>query len=619
MARLIGTAGHVDHGKTSLIKALTGIDADRLPEEKARGMTIDLGFAYVELPGIGRASIVDVPGHERFLTNMIVGALGVDVALLCVKAADSVMPQTREHLQILLLLPVERLIVALTFADLADDETLQIAKDEVQELLDATRFAGAPVVPVSAPTGDGVAELKDALAQALRETSAAKEGPWYLPIDRAFVLKGQGIVVTGPLMRGAVRAGDEVSVQPGDLRARVRSIQHHGEPTEIAEAGRRTALVLSGIKPERVRRGMIAGEPGTVFETLRFDARVEWVAACKHGSRVRVSLGAEEVIGRAFLNAQDRDLVQLRLESPVGCATFQPLILRDYSPPHVIAGGRVTVPLAAPRRFRDAPQASVDSFDRADSVLALLSADARGRSVPEVAQQAGLSHSAAAEALQRLASEGQAINLSGAWIASHQLTAAGEAIVVALQRMHAAAPSQSSHPRDRVLKAAGLDWKGASLDRSLALLSQAGKVEVLGANLRLPGYRVQMNPHQRQLLDRVEGALSASVASPPSPSEIALAERLPLQAVEAAIKLGLEAGEIVRIDKDMYLTREALRKIQDSIVAAFEDRSFAAAEFRDLLGTSRKFAIPWLEYLDRIRFTLRVGDKRVVRGRNSEE
>ena len=265
MARLIGTAGHVDHGKTTLIRALTGIDADRLPEEKRRGMTIDIGFAYIELPGVGRVSIVDVPGHERFLTNMLVGALGVDVALLCVAADESVMQQTREHLQILELLPVERLVVALTRADLADDETREIARAEVEELVAASRFEEAPILEVSAVTGVGMDALRQALADALTGTETTTSGPWYLPIDRAFAVKGHGAVVTGTLHQGTVRVGDRAIIEPGHHEVRVRAIHSHDETLEACEPGRRTALNLGGIKLEEVRRGLSVGGVGLVF------------------------------------------------------------------------------------------------------------------------------------------------------------------------------------------------------------------------------------------------------------------------------------------------------------------------------------------------------------------
>jgi selenocysteine-specific elongation factor len=262
MAKLIGTAGHVDHGKTTLIHALTGIDADRLPEEKRRGMTIDVGFAYLDFPEIGRVSIVDVPGHEKFIHNMLVGAHAIDVALLCVSADAGVMPQTREHFEILRLLPVDQMVVAMTRADLADEDTRSLVQLDIEELLGGTRFEGSPIVSVSAISGEGLDVLRNQLWEALGRTVAAEDGHWYLPIDRVFGVKGHGCVVTGTLSQGTVKVGDQAVIEPGQIEVRVRSLHSHDNALQTSERGKRTAINLGGIKLEDVHRGMVVGAPG---------------------------------------------------------------------------------------------------------------------------------------------------------------------------------------------------------------------------------------------------------------------------------------------------------------------------------------------------------------------
>ncbi len=614
MARLIGTAGHVDHGKTALIRTLTGIDADRLPEEKRRGMTIDIGFAYLDLPDVGRVSIVDVPGHEKFLTNMLVGALGIDVALLCVAADESVMPQTREHLQILNLLPVDRMVVALTKSDLADAETLELARLEVEELLAKTRFAGSPIIPVSAQSGSGLEELKAALTSALKQAEKPAEGPWYLPIDRVFSVKGHGVVVTGTLARGVVKAGDRAIAEPGGVECRVRSIHSHAEALQTGEKGRRTALNLGGPGVEDLRRGMAVGEPGSVFETSILDARMRWDSRPKHAMRVRVSIGAEESIGRVFLSDQDFEMAQLRLETPVACAKGQPLIVRRYSPPDVLGGGKVAVPKARPRRKAEAGVAASTDADDRESILAALDGKRDGVPVEEVGRIIGKSTQTMSSAIARLQSEGEVLEFYGLLYRKAAFQEAADRFLAALSKLHAETPAQAAIPREKVASAAGLKWSGRPFDRIVASLVQEGKLAASGTLVRDPGFQVSLNTRQQELLNRVERALEDAEINVPAPQELADSLRVPRQAVEEILRLGIEAGRIVRVYEGIYYTSEQLRRLRERTAERFGKRPFPAAEFRDAFGTTRKYAIPVLEYFDSVRFTLRVGDNRVVSG-----
>lgn len=615
MARLIGTAGHVDHGKTTLIQALTGIDADRLPEEKARGMTIDIGFAYVDLPGVGRASIVDVPGHERLVTNMLVGALGVDVALLVVSADESVMPQTREHFQILELLPVEKLVVAMTRADLADAETRGIARTEIEELLAPTRFSSSPILEVSAVTGEGLDALRDTLAKALSGPPKPDSGSWYLPIDRVFTVKGHGCVVTGTLAQGQVKSGDRAFLEPGHREVRVRSVQSHGEDAAEGEQGRRTALNLGGVKTEEVHRGMAVGSPGALFETRVLDARVRWVAEVKHGMRIRASVGTNEAIGKLFLNDNDPELVQLRLEAPVACAKDQPLIVRRYSPPTVLAGGRITVPQARTRRKSESVSGALTATNEPEAILETVSGRQDGLPTAEICRLLGRTPQALGDVFEKLRAEEKLVGFAGLWFEPTAFVEAANRFLGALKEMHEAKPMQALQPREKVVARAGLKWAGKPLDRIVAAMVGSGKLRAEGTGVRLASFKIVLTDRQRAFLDRVVEALGQGGVNPPGVHDLASILRVPHQAVEEIMRLGVEAGEVIRVAEGIFYAPSGIEKVKQKVRELGAKGPFTAAEFRDAAGTSRKYAIPVLEYLDTIRITIRSGDKRVLASR----
>ncbi|HRI44440.1 MAG TPA: selenocysteine-specific translation elongation factor [Fimbriimonadaceae bacterium] len=611
MAKLIGTAGHVDHGKTTLIRALTGIDADRLPEEKRRGMSIDIGFAYIDLPGHGRVSIVDVPGHERFLANMLVGALGIDVALLCVAADESVMPQTREHLQILDLLPVDRLVVALTRADLADAAMREISSVEIGELLSQTRFAEVPILVVSAETGEGLEALRSTLSEALDAAEAVSApGGWYLPIDRAFSIKGYGTVVTGTLARGAVREGEAATILPGDFSARVRGIRRHNEPLAVGKNGMRLALNLGGVRLEDLRRGQAVGAPGAMFESSIIDARMRWLVRPKHAQRVRVSIGADEVIAKVFHSDLDPAVAQLRIEVPVAAAIRQPLIVRRYSPPDLLGGGQVLVPQAILRRKGD-PIPTVEVDDPSEGILQM--ADRGGASTEAICRALGQTPQGLGETFEALKSSGRLLGFAGLWFTHGAFEAKAGELLSALRALHDANPSQAAQPRERVVAAAKLDWAGKPLDRILGHLAASGRLVVRGSEIALPDFRVRLNERQQELLARLEQVLDEAGANVPSEDEIARTLAIPPQAAVEIVRLGVEAGRLVRVGEGIHYTTGGLESIKREIAGLAAHGAFAASEVRDRLATSRKYVIPLLEYLDAVQFTLRQGDKRILR------
>ncbi|MER3414147.1 MAG: selenocysteine-specific translation elongation factor [Armatimonadota bacterium] len=616
MAYLLGTAGHVDHGKTTLLAALTGIDADRLPEEKARGMTIDLGFAWIDLPDAGRVSIVDVPGHERFIKNMLAGASGVDVALLCVASNEGVMPQTREHFQILRLLEARSLVVALTKCDMTDEEEQEIAELDVRDLLSGTPFEGAPILRVSAQTGQGVEELKAALAETLRSLGdrPMSEKDWFLPIDRVFTVAGHGTVVTGTLARGKISVGVEAEVLPGNLLARVRSIQVHGHPADVVEAGRRTAINLTGVKREDLHRGQAVAAPGCLAETQILNVRLTSVAELKHGQRIRLHIGSGEFIGKLFLFDHAPGFGQLRVETPVACARGQRAVLRRYSPPDLLAGAEVITPNATKRRKNDRSVAELlagrAEGDDADRICAELARHSRGIETRHVCEALGATPQALGDSFERLLKAGRAKSFAGMWVADEHLGEVAQVVAEALARLHERNPSQPAIAKSTLLAETKIGWNPKAFDRLIQHLHEEGAVALHAGGVRLPDFRVQLSEKQEELLERLLKVMERAGAAAPSVADVANELRVPPQAVEEMIRLGLSSGKVVKVDEGLVYSAKTIEQLKQK--AREIGPRFTAAAFRDATGSSRKYAIAILEHFDSIRFTRRVGDERVI-------
>jgi len=577
-------------------------------------MTIDIGFAYIDLPKAGRVSIVDVPGHEKFISNMLVGAQGVDVALLCVAADESVMPQTREHLQILELLPVEKVVVALTRADLADEDMAGLVRDEVAELMSKSRFESAPIVATSAKTGAGLDALRFALDDALEGQEAKISGPWMMPIDRVFSVKGHGVVVTGTLASGQVKVGDEAEILPGNLKARVRSLQSHDVALESSERGRRTAMNLSGVRTEDVHRGMMIGAPGVIQTTSCLDAKLNLVGELKHAARIRVSIGTEEAIGKAFLSVTDPNFVQLRLESEIACAVGQPVIVRRYSPPTLLGGGTVVTPVAVKRRRSEGVGVTVTADDAQTAILEVVASSPGGVNTEEICRRLGRSAQALGDTFEQLLKDQKLIGFAGLWLTQETLDAAYTQLESALMKLHTAHPAVSYIPRERAISDAKLKWTGKPLDRAIAHLAASGRLVVQGAGIRLASHIVSLNDKQRRLLDRVLSELNVNGVNVPSLTDVSKSLSVPIQAVEEIVRLGTETGEVARVDEGLYYPTTRLAAIKADMAEAFGDRPFTASECRDKWQSSRKYVIPILEYFDAKGVTLRMGDARVMRG-----
>lgn len=625
---IIGTAGHVDHGKSTLITALTGTNPDRLKEEQERGMTIDLGFAALTLPDGQTVGIVDVPGHERFLKNMLAGAGGVDVVLLVIAADEGIMPQTREHLDILRLLDVKAGVVALTKCDLVDAEWLQLVTEEVRAFLQDTPLRGAPVVAVSAVTGQGLPELLHALQEAVARVPAREvNAPFRLPIDRVFTLAGAGTVVTGTLVSGRVRVGDAIEILPSGLLSRARQIQVHGRKVEEAVAGSRVAINLPGVEKEQLERGMVCAPPGVFQPTQAFDAQLSLLPdapkGLAHRTRIRLYLGTAEVIGRVSLLDSERlepgqqGFVQLRMEKPLVAARGDRFVVRTYSPMFTIGGGVVLEPRAARhRRFDAAVIERLQSLlkgDPEERVLAILAQSPAGMDETEVARRAEMDLPNVLATLSRLKTQQRAVCVGEVWFARSVWDDLRQRLEGALQRYHQQNPLRAGMPREELRSTLGGKLPARLFEAMLLRWQEEGLLALQGALVRLAGFTIRLNERQQRLAQRVEQILREAGVTPPPVEVISQQAGAPPDAVRAMIGVLVEQGVLVRLEGDLFFHRETIDRLAELVRRTIREKgSLSVGEFRDLTGSSRKFAVPLLEYFDSIHLTRRVGDVRVL-------
>lgn len=606
MAYLIGTAGHVDHGKTTLIKVLTGIDADRLPEEKERGMTIDVGFAFIDFPNAGRVGIVDVPGHERFIKNMLAGASGIDIALLCVAANESVMPQTAEHFQILKLLQAKSLIVAHTKSDLVDETALADSKTKIRELLSGSIYEASPIVEVSSTTGTGIEKLRQLLeATILSLPQQELDDTWFMPIDRVFTIQGHGTIVTGTVANGKVSSNEKAELMPGSHEVRIRSIQIHGVDSAFAEKGQRCALNISGAKKEELHRGQAIGSSHALIETQCFNFNLIGVAPIKHGERIRVHIGAGEFIGKIFLFDANPTLAQVRLEVPVACAKGQRLIFRKYSPPVLLGGGEITAPLALPNK-----KSQEISSEEGNSILEVLDAAPEGIETEAICRKIGRTSQQLGDEFEKIKYAGDAFGFAGIWVDKKHYSSLAEKVRLKLLSLHKEMPQASLIPKSKLALLMPLVWTGKPLDRLLSKMNDDGLIRMSGGELRHPNHEIQLSEKQHSLLEKVLEAMHAGKAIAPNLEALAANAGAPIPAIQEMLRLGVETGRIVKVDHDLYYSQETLMELEKA-VRSLAPR-FTVAQFRDLTGSSRKYALPLLQYFDEKHVTRRVEEDRVV-------
>ncbi len=618
---VVGTAGHVDHGKSTLVQALTGIDPDRLREEKERGMTIDLGFAWLKLPGGNEVSIVDVPGHERFVNNMLAGVGGIDLAMLVVAADESVMPQTREHLAILDLLQIDRGVVALTKRDLVEDEWLGLVESDIVEALDGTALEGSTIVPVSGATGDGLPELVGAIEDLLGEASPKKDlGRPRLPIDRSFTITGFGTVVTGTLIDGTLEVGQEVELAVSGRRTRIRGLQTHRQKEDRAEPGTRVAANLIGVPHDEISRGEVLTTPGWLRPTAAFDVHLRVIPDAPHPLRhnmfVTVHTGSSEVIARLRLLEGDRaepgetTWAQLKLESPLAIAKGDYFVIRSNLT--TLGGGNIVDTHARrPRRNHPATIERLEVMERGSDreVLVKTIEVAEPGEFSDVVNRANLSPSVAAAELSAMATERLVFALGGRKIGpgARFYTAGGWAALSektrkALSSYHRQFPLRQGAPKEELRSRLSLPPQ--VFNDALPMLGDSGVSEEHGSVVRLPSHRPALSDDQKKSVDAYLKLLDSDPFSPPTDG--------PIDA--EVLSLLDEEGQVVKVSETVVFSADAYRQMVDSISSHIREHGeITVADVRDLFGTSRKYSLALMDYLDHQRVTRRVGDARVLR------
>ena len=624
---VIGTAGHVDHGKTALVKALTGIDTDRLPEEKSRGISIELGFAEFRLPSCRSAAIVDVPGHERFIRNMLAGASGIDLVMLVVAADEGVMPQTREHLDIVRLLGVTKGLVVVTKSDLASPEWLELVRDDVASLVKGSFLEDAPVLPVSAVKGDGLPALRKAI-DLLLDVVPLRDSESYprLPVDRVFTMPGYGTVATGTLVSGVLRVEDRLEILPAKKGCRVRGLQVHGRPVLLADAGQRVAVNLAGIDREDVLRGDTLTTPGWLEPSRRVAARVLMLPgapfALKNLARVHFHYGTAETIARVVLLETDElrpgetALARLSTQDPVVVSRGDRFIIRSYSPVTTIGGGTV---IASPSSHRRKSRESVadllarEKGDPQSDLLLVLSRAPYVFAPSALAKRLGLTAEATASTLKVSEAAGRIRRLGSGYISTAMLDVLIERITGAVKNLFVTRPLRLSAGKEelRNLAAPASDSKVFGLVLSEA--EQRHLLTVSGERVSMPGYCATMPGRLAQALQEASRRLEDSQFSPPGADEVGVGLGLSPDENTDLISRLVESGQAVRLSEALLISARALSEARVMLVERLSSGAgITVSEFRDMLGTTRKFALPMLEHFDQAKVTRRAGDERVL-------
>lgn len=639
MPVIMGTAGHIDHGKTTLIKALTGIDCDRLAEEKKRGITIELGFAFLDLPGGARLGIIDVPGHERFVKNMVAGAAGIDFVTLVIAADEGVMPQTREHLDICALLGVTAGVVALTKTDMVDADWLAMVTEDVKNELAGTFLAEAPIFPVSAHTGEGLPELRAALADLAASFAPRRRSDLArLPIDRVFTLKGHGTVVTGTLIAGSFKVGDEVRLFPSDKRSKIRSLQSHGEPVEVSPAGRRTAVNLTGLEVDDIERGEVLARPGTLFPDLSWEVALSCLPsaprAIKHRTEVHFHHGTREVLARVHLLDRDKlepgqtAVCQIRFPEPLAGVHGDRVVVRSGVPLRTMAGGRVVSPMSRKvKRFAEPAMAELAALAAASGpelvALQLARAGEEGLGFARLMTLTDLESKALDKALLAMCDQGEAAltDREGRegrhFVHGAVVRQLSEALLAAVADYHKREPLKLGLSRGELASTWGKALAPKLFHFVVERQLRAGKLATDQDVLRLAAHKVSLASDQAKLRAALLAAYQAGGLAPPNVKDILEPLGLTFKEALPVYKVLMAEGLLVKAQENMYFCAAAVASLIEKVRAYFAAGAtdMGPTEFRELTGLSRKFLIALLEYLDKEKITVRVGDKRQLRAR----
>jgi len=627
---IVGTAGHIDHGKSSLVQALTGTNPDRLEEEKRRGITIDLGFAFLDGPGV-QFGFVDVPGHEKFVSNMLAGAAGIDLVMLVIAADESIKPQTREHFEICRLLGVKRGIIALTKCDLVDSDTLSLAKLDIQEYVRGSFLESAPLLPASAKTGAGLTELKD---QLVREANAVHSkdagGIFRLPIDRAFSVKGFGTVVTGTLVSGSIAAGEEVELFPSGERLRVRGLQSGGKSEDQAVAGQRTAINLAGIDHTAVKRGMVLAMPGRFRPTQRIDARLELISGApvlKQRSQVHFHCGSFETIAEVKLHTAEQlrggetGFAHLRLQEPTLVLPGDRFIVRQFSPVMTIGGGVVLDNLARRPAAKDTGRAdflaTLEKLDVRETLRAMTFRSLFGLSQQEIVAKTGWTDEAMKEVAKQEEQAGELKSVSQApllLVGQKPFVELQGKILATLEAFHKNNPLSAGIAREELRIKSGRRVRQEIFRAALEQLAKEQKLVLQGEFVKRAGAEVTLLPEEQRAREQIETAFASAGLAVPPVKDVLAQLQVETKRAEKLLQMLLRERKLLRVSPELIFHANALLEMRQKIAGYKKAKSerISVPAFKELTGISRKYAIPLLEYLDRERVTRRAGDERVI-------
>ena len=644
MAIVMGTAGHIDHGKTSLVRKLTGIDCDRLEEEKRRGITIELGFAFCDLPGGGRLGIVDVPGHEKFVKNMVAGASGIDFVMLVVAADEGVMPQTREHLEICSLLGIRHGLVAVTKIDMVDPELLELALEDINDFLKGTFLEGAPLFPVSSHTGEGVDALRDhIIAQEKQLAPKRRTDLFRLPVDRVFTLRGHGTIVTGTMISGTVKVGDALELLPRGLATRARSLQSHGETVEVAESGHRTAVNLQGIDVDDVQRGDVLALPGTLFPADRWLVRLTCLGsttrALRHRAETHFHHEAREVAARLYFFDRDRlapgetALCEVRLAEPLVGVFGDHCVIRAFSPLRTVAGGVVLKPLKADLRRRDATPSVIETLlgleeasDEDRVRIQIEMAKGHGATLAELSVLTNLDSRRLDKVLQGLSGKGRIFCFDReekGYVAAETTALLAQQCLDVAEAFHKKEPLKQGMARGALLSGSTgkVGWS-RNISPKLAhftveRLLRSGALLAEGDIIRTATHTVSLKSDQAGMRDGLLKAHAEAGFTPPNLKDVLEALGVDAKSAAPVLKLLCEEGSLIKVKDGLYFHGPIIQELKNRMQHWFTSHDdLDPAGFKELSGgLSRKYVIPLLEYFDRERVTIRVGDKRQFRGR----
>ncbi len=631
---IIGTAGHIDHGKTTLIKALTGKDTDRLKEEKDRGISIELGFTYFDLPSGKRAGMVDVPGHERFIKNMLAGASGIDLVMLVVAADEGVMPQTKEHLSILSLLHIRKGIIVLTKKDLVDEEWLEIVIEQIKEDVSGTFLENAEIIPVSSVTGDGINLLIDEIDNLTDEVEAKHlDKPFRLPVDRVFSMAGFGTIVTGTLISGIINEGEKIMVYPRKVESKVRSIQVHDSKVKKAEAGQRVAINITGIKTDEINRGDVIAFPDSMEPTLMFDARLELLKnserSINNRDRLRIYHGSTEVFGRVVLldreelNPGGNAFVQMRLEEEIACQKDDRFVIRFFSPMITIGGGVVLDPNPPKRkRFEEdvIEELKIKEKGSLNEVVEqnILKMSSLYPNIETIVKSSGNITIQHCSAILRQLEDNNRIksfssNEGAFYLHIEYLKAIKEKVQSVLSSFHDKYPLKAGMSKEELKSKVMENVRQKVSDEIFDYLQKENILKIEEQYVSLWGFEIVYTKEQENIKNIIMNEYLQNKFNPPRYTEIKPKLKYPENIASQVYNALIDSGELVKVDQDIVFSKvsydEAVNKLRYYLA---ENKYIQLGEFRDLLGTSRKYAMALLDYFDQLKITKRIEDKRVL-------